>query len=351
MKVSELDKGIIIPNDFNRDDLAWINIKEAPFAISGVYFDDELNQYTRMPHSVSSTVSDGVCGISKESTGGRVRFKTDSKFLGFYAKLSGGYNSTFDMFQKIKGSEYFDKYTYIGAFAPLRTVGNSLIEGYMTDGVMVDYCINFPSRHVYDVFVALDRDSEILEPTPYRIQKPIVFYGSSITQGAGASKPGNTYEAIISKHLDAEYINLGFGGNAKGEQEMAEYIAKLDMSAFVLDYDHNSPNAEYLWNTHLDFFRTIRKAQPDLPIIILTAPNTMPWYDWYQPRRDAIYNTYKTAISEGDKNVYFIDGSTLFGDVDRDLCTVDTCHPTDLGYWRMALKIEETLAPLFENIK
>ena len=351
MKVNELNKGIIIPNNFNRDDIVWINVKDAPFAISGIYYDDEFKQYVRMPHSVSSTVSDGVKYLSKESSGGRVRFKTTSKFLGFHAKLSGGSFASFDMFCKIPGSQYFDKYTFCNTFAALSSVKDSITEGFMTDGCLEDFCINFPSKNVYDVFIALDKDSEIFEPTPYRVQKPIVFYGSSITQGAGASKPGNTYEAIISKHLDAEYINLGFGGNAMGEQEMAKYIAKLDMSAFVLDYDHNSPDAQHLWNTHLDFYRTVRNAHPELPIIILTAPNTMPWYDWYQSRRDAIYNTYKTAIDEGDKNVYFIDGSTLFGDVDRDLCTVDTCHPTDLGYWRMALKIEETLAPILADVK
>ena len=50
---------------------------------------------------------------------------------------------------------------------------------------------------------------------------------------------------------------------------------------------------------------------------------------------------------EGDKNVYYIDWQTYFGDHDRRLCTVDRTHPNDLGFYRMATVILPTMKKMF----
>lgn len=357
MKVYELDKKLNVTSDFGDRDIVWINIKNTPFKISGIFFDDVQKQYVRMPQEVANSVKSEVTYLNRQTSGGRVRFKTNSKFIAIYAVMTDGetkftdpHCSCFDLQRKNTDFDYLKEYTFCCSFIPSIQLEHSFVSYYVCpEGYMEDYAIHFPTQcSVYDLYIALDRDADIFEPTPYKFELPIVYYGSSITQGAGSSRPANTYQAIISKHLDTEYINLGFAGNAKGEQEIAKYISSLNMSIFVCDYDHNAPNAEHLYKTHLPFYRTIRNAQPELPIIFITAPNTMPWYTWYQSRRDAIYNTYKTAIDEGDKNVYFIDGEKLFEGPDRDLCTVDTCHPTDLGIYRMATEIEKVIASILK---
>ena len=107
-----------------------------------------------------------------------------------------------------------------------------------------------------------------------------------------------------------------------------------------MDYDHNAPSPEHLASTHEPFFRAVREAQPDLPIIILsmcdirsyvlhTDKTTAP------ARREIIRRTWRRAVDSGDRNVYFIDGETLFGKEMYDACTVDGCHPNDLGFYRM----------------
>ena len=138
-------------------------------------------------------------------------------------------------------------------------------------------------------------------------------------------------------------VNLGFSGNAKGEAEMANLIATLQMSAFVMDYDHNAPDVEHLEKTHETFFNIIRKAQPELPVIFLSKPDFDKNPDINALRREVIYNTYISALNNNDKHVYFVDGQTLFGEKDRDACTVDGCHPNDLGFMRMAEKIYPVL--------
>lgn len=163
-----------------------------------------------------------------------------------------------------------------------------------------------------------------------------MYYGSSITQGGCASRPGNSYPAIISRMLNCDYINFGFSGNAKGEDIIVEYMASLNMSVFVCDYDHNTPSTEHLLNTHERLYKKIREGNPELPIVFISKPD----FDSNVPlniqRRNIIYSTYINAINNGDKNVYFIDGESLFKSEGRDSCTVDGCHPNDLGFMRMA---------------
>ena len=184
-----------------------------------------------------------------------------------------------------------------------------------------------------EIGVALDAKFE--EPTPQKIQKPIVFYGSSITQGGCASRPANNYTTMICRDLDAPQVNLGFSGSGRGEPAVAHAIAKIDASVFVFDYDHNAPTSEHLRATHEPFFKIIREAHPDLPVIFLSRPDT----DNGGERMEIIRQTYANAVAAGDKNVYFIPGDSLFGPNGLNWCTVDGCHPNDLGFYRMYEKI------------
>ncbi|MBQ9358132.1 MAG: hypothetical protein IJT95_01165, partial [Abditibacteriota bacterium] len=201
---------------------------------------------------------------------------------------------------------------------------------------------------VKELYVGVQKGSTIKRAPDYKYEKPVVFYGSSITHGACASRNGCSYEALLSRSLDMNFLNLGFGGCALGEQAMAEYIAGLDMSVFVMDYDHNAPTEEHLRDTHYAFYRTVREKQPGVPIIMLSRPKPNLWPD-EKERRDIIKSTWKRARDEGDKNVYFIDGSTLVDAYAGDAWSVDRVHPNDYGFVSMAKGIEKVLKPLLKN--
>ena len=216
-------------------------------------------------------------------------------------------------------------------------------------GEAAEYTLHFP---LYDevsaVYIALRKGCRLEAPKPYGHKDPVLYYGSSITQGGCASRPGNCYAGMLSILLDTDHINLGFSGNAKGEQAMAEYIGEQKMSVFVCDYDHNAPNAEHLKKTHYPFYRTVRAAQPDLPIIFISAPD-MGKEEQYAPRRAVVKETFNRAVAEGDRNVYFIDGSSFASTIDLWDCTsVDGTHPNDLGFYLMAKGIEKVLKPLLK---
>ena len=125
------------------------------------------------------------------------------------------------------------------------------------------------------------------------------------------------------------------------------------MSVFVMDYDHNAPNPEHLERTHEAFFKKIRASHPELPVIMISRPtfeegyggphaygiSVIPPENEMLRCREVVFRTYMNAVNAGDRNVYFIDGASLFNGPHADLCTVDGVHPNDAGFLRMADRI------------
>jgi lysophospholipase L1-like esterase len=124
-----------------------------------------------------------------------------------------------------------------------------------------------------------------------------------------------------------------------GEQAVAEYIGTRKISAFVMDYDYNSPTAESLQQTHEPFFKTVRKAHPDIPVVFVTHPYYNEASEGDIQRKNVIKATYDNAVKAGDKNVYFVDSEDFFPLEMRDLYAVDILHPNDLGQFMMAKAI------------
>lgn len=319
--------------------------------MAGITYDEKCGYYTRMPQDIAEQISKGVAYLNPFTTGGRVRFRTNSEFIGIHAVMNKSVElmsritlvaqSGFDLYRK-KDGEDSDLF-YCSLFPPMG-MHTSFSAPCGTDGALADYTLNFPLYDgIKELYIALKKDAVISEPAPYSQTVPVVYYGSSITQGGCASRPGNTYPAMISRRLDTDFINLGFAGSCKGEALMAEYIAGLRMRIFVCDYDYNAPDAEHLEKTHLPFYRVIRSKQPDLPIIFLSAPNVRSFPKRQEALREVVRKTYQTALDEGDKKVYFIDGVELFGEDGWDSCTVDGIHPNDLGFYRMARRVEKEI--------
>ena len=355
MRIEEIDKNFSRKNGIAEPRLIWMDVKEPPLEVYGVIFDEKAGCYVRMPMEVATQVSEWVSDLNCNTSGGRVRFRTNSKVIGIHV-ITTESNGKVMPNMTLVGKSGFDVYRkrdedeislFYESFLPPVDSTKEYQSTFVTDGVWADYTINFPLYDgVKSLYVALEEGAEVRAATPYRNFLPIVYYGSSITQGGCASRPGNCYQAILSRKLNLDFINLGFSGNGKAEKEMVDYLANLKMSVLVCDYDHNAPDATYLQNTHLSFYKKVRSVQPDLPIIFLTAPDILRNFSVFEERRKIIRETYQYALQTGDKKVFFIDGAELFAGIDWDLCTVDGTHPNDLGFYRMALRIEKELVPL-----
>lgn len=364
IRVDQMDKHLDVSTTINEPDLVWLDAKQFPFALYGVMYDESCHQYVRLPDSVAQTVSEGVVSMNRHTSGGRLRFRTDSSYIAIRAVMAEKYalmahmpltgSSGFDLYHAVDGRD-----TYLSSFIPVTSSSFGYSSGTKTYGEFTEYTLNFPLYdQVMELYIGLKKDAVLEQPAPYRIQKPVVFYGNSITQGGCASRPGNCCQAILSRRLSMDFINLGFSSSGKGESEMAQYIAGLEMSALVMDYDSNAPTPEHLRSTHFPFYKVIRDAQPDLPIIFIShASAGHPVYydlkiseEWgtFDKRRSIIRETFDRARADGDQNVCFIDGREIYTGDAYDSCTVDGGHPNDFGFLLWADRLEKTLAPLLK---
>ncbi len=341
--ITELDKNFALKQYTARQNTTVYNVLEKPFSLHGLIPPQNSEDvFRRMPKDRAAAVSKAVTLLHAHCAGGRVRFRTDSSYIAILAQL--GEKEVMPFFA-LTGSTGFDLHSGLKHISTFRPDANHLDELFgeqeVAGGTMQDYTLSFPLYSgVRQVQVILDADARLEAATPYAVQKPVVFYGSSITQGGCASRPGTSYSAILSRRMDFEYVNLGFSGSALGEPAMAEYIAELDMSAFVLDYDHNAPNAEHLERTHEPLFQKVRAAHPEIPILCLNKP-----FFQGEPDRDAIIQrTVDNARRQGDKNAYFLNIDQWLKDAGiQHEATVDRCHPNDLGFYYMAQAVEELL--------
>ena len=347
MRIEEADSSFIVksPDD---SQTAYSDVSEAPFTVHGLMRDE--NGYFRLPFEVAGNVNEGVKGLNLHTAGGRVRFCTDACRV----FLRAGMRSVSGMSHfALTGTAGFDLYAdgvYKGTFLPPVDVETGYTsELFIGEGGMREITVHFP---LYSGVVKLElgfpSGSKLAKAPSYDIPLPVVYYGSSITQGGCASRPGNAYQNTLSRFLSCDHINLGFSGSARGETLMAEYIAGLTVSAFVFDYDHNAPDINHLEATHSAFFEIVRAKNPSLPVIILSRPQPNPTEEELL-RRDIVKRTFETALSRGDRNVYFIDGTEMLNIFGGDSGTVDGCHPNDLGFYCMAKALEPVLKTVLKK--
>lgn len=340
MNIAEIDKNLAVDKSIDKTGLVFSDIDSPPFRIYGVRRDG--NDYIRLPKDITRAISPALYNLSLNTAGGRIRFNTDSCRIALIATYSSIYFAPHMPLTGAAGFDVYDGERYAATLVPPVNFDNKAYESVMSfaDKKMRTVTVNMPLySSPMKVYIGIDEGSRLEAAPDYTVEAPVVYYGSSITQGGCASHPGSAYQGYISRKLDANFINLGFSGNGKAEPTVAAYIASLNMSAFVSDYDHNAPTPEYLEETHERLFLTVREAQPDLPVLFVSKPDYR--HDAVSDKRYAIIETtYENALRRGDKNVYLIHGRSFFADSPEGLePMVDGCHPTDLGFRIMGEKM------------
>ena len=321
---------------------------EKPMTVFGVPFFEEKKIFERVPADVREKL-ERIGFLGKRTPGARLGFRTNASEFTVRIKLASlspdigmsifSCQSVNVMIGDRKNSRF------AGLVSPPDYNTKEFEKTIYKKAEMEEVTLWLPRNEIIEsVEVDIDDNATVEEATPYTY-KNVVFYGSSITEGGCCCNVTNNYVALLSRWLDMDFYNLGFSGAARGELEMADYINTFDMDLFVMDYDHNAPTVEHLAQTHEPFFKRIREKHPDVPVLFLTRPNFDHTSNGSE-RRDVVMQTYLNAKNNGDKNVYFVDGETFFGDEDRQLCTIDMTHPNDLGFYRMA----KTILPVMKEI-
>ncbi len=348
----EVDPNMIVPTTLKETDLRFYDVRKSPFTLYGLWEPQTEPKFKRLPDALAAEVSYNVKVLATNTAGGRVRFSTDSPYIAIKAIMPS--LRRFDHMPP-NGTSGFDLYIdhetesrYQGTLrCPIMAEGGFEAILYLPDRRMRSFTINFPPYNDLDaLYVGLAEDAVVGEGKKYRPIAPIYYYGSSITQGACASRPGLSYQNHIIRRVNIDYVNLGFSGSAKGEPSIVNWMAEREMSCFVCDYDHNAPSVEHLAETYYPLYAAIHEKHPDIPYIMVSRPDYVRTPNAPE-RREIILDTYHRALAAGDRKVTFIDGQSLFRVPGWDNCTVDGTHPNDLGFFCMAEAIGEEIARYF----
>ncbi|MFD0959238.1 SGNH/GDSL hydrolase family protein [Paenibacillus chungangensis] len=351
--------GTIYPETKNREQLKWYSPLEAPFHIAGFPWLAQDGVYRRLPLASRAVLPPAVDTLAYCTAGGQIRFRTNSSRLFIRVRLAGPANmhhmpSTgqcgFDCYLGEPENQYF---LSTAIFKPTASEYESQLYQWETKKD-VAVTLNFPLyQGVEEVWIGVDKDALICDAPAYASNKPVVIYGTSVTQGGCASRPGMAYSNILSRMIPVEFVNLGFSGNAKGEAELAHIISEVDEPAlYILDYEGNTGEAENIARSLPVFIRILRERHPEVPILIVSRISNA-GDRFYGERREL--NNHRKLIqienvkqrrAEGDSNIHFVDGSKLLGDDFASECTVDGIHPTDLGFLRMAQSLAPIIRPL-----
>lgn len=349
--LSQVDANFRVPEYVQKEDLCYYDVRQEPFSVHGVFY--EGDRFRRIPEAVALAASESVHYLHANTSGGRVRFTTDSPYVAIHVEMGVIERMPHFSMTGMNGLDLYVDNVYFGTYVPpvdLQDGYDHILEFETTR--LRDITVHMPLyTDVKQLLVGLKEDAQVLPHGPYGYEKPVVYYGHSITQGGCASRPGNSYPNILSRRLNVDQINLGFSGSAMGEPAIAEHIASLSMEAFVMDYDGNAPDQYHLKKTHEPFFRIIREKQPELPVIFMTATNQARHFidKDLECRKKVIRTTYENALAAGDKHVYYLDGSKIYDG--WDAATVEGCHANDLGFWLQANAVEAVLREALKNAK
>lgn len=326
----------------------WVSLPNQQIKVDGLpWYSENHGDLYRLPERLKDTYPKQVWRLAEEPSGGRLRFRTNSTSLEIRLEYpSSPHMANMQSFGQSGVSLYVGD-TYWGtAVADKDAKPGKLYEHVyfnFSDRPRSEREITLylpPYLGVKVLAVGVDADATISPPVSFALQKPIVFYGTSITQGCCASHSGMSYEAIVGRRLNIDFVNLGFSGSGKYESALAHAVASIDAACYVLD-GSNFHSAEGLGRVLGPFIKIIREAHPRTPILVVSLPYSSQELFWKERKngnegeRNLERDVVAAFIAQGDRNIQFMDGTDLLSPLQGDGLT-DGTHPNDLGFEWMA---------------
>lgn len=333
------------------DGIVWHNVDSWGVEGRGWLGDDRERYYDRFPVKAKSTVRDIVWNLSRHSAGMAARFQTDATTIHVrYKLLSANLGMPHMPPTGVSGIDLYatdpdGAWRWVNVTRPDAQEMNTKIADGLDAGER-EFLAYLPLYNGVDKLEFGVARGAKFEPVAPRTSQQLLFYGTSITHGACASRPGICHPAILGRMLDVPVINLGFSGNGRMEPEVAELMAEVDVAAYVIDCLPNITGDVVAKNTE-PVVQILRKARPETPIVLVEDRTY--GYAWikqslrdrHAASRAALKSAYDNLVAGGMKNLYYIEGADLVGADDEG--TTDGSHPNDLGFMRQAEVMLPTL--------
>ncbi|MBM81900.1 MAG: hypothetical protein CMJ78_15095 [Planctomycetaceae bacterium] len=336
----------------------WFDIRD--LGVEGQGWTDVKSPFDRLPAKAEGKVRPPVWSLSRHSAGLCVRFHSNTASIDAHWKLTSDRIAMNHMpATGVSGLGLYMKdakgrWRWIGVGRPSKQINEHRIT-FGPHHKMKEFLLYLPLYNgVTEVQIGIDEKAVMFkaDTRPSGIKKPVVFYGTSITQGGCASRPGMVHTAILGRWLDVPVINLGFSGNGRMEPEIADLFSELDPSIYVLDCLPNMQPPEVAAKVE-PFVKTLRSKHATTPIVLVEDRSyTGSFFNTFKQKRNndsraALKRAFNNLTKAGDKNLYYIEGENLLGDDGEG--TVDSSHPTDLGFMRQATEFRKVLEPILKS--
>jgi len=313
------------------------------FPVLGKAVQNTKCKYSRLPASLELKSRRALWDLGLNSTGLAVRFSSNSTTIAVKWELLLNRTMNHMSPTAIKGLDLYcllnGKWTFVNTARPSGQKNDVTIITNMASEEREYMLYLSLYDEVTSLKIGIDSLSQIEIPKvdmPVRC-KPVVYYGTSITQGACASRAGMAHTNILSRWLNREFINLGFSGNGQLDLEIADLIAQTDPGMVILDFVPNA-TVEQMNEKMVAFYSIIRKRHPKTPILFVEDPlfpymrfDTVIANEVHSKNR-TIRRIFEEMKKKGEKNIYFLSSEKILGEDNE--ATVDGIHFTDIGFMR-----------------
>jgi len=197
----------------------------------------------------------------------------------------------------------------------------------------------------------------LFTPLPKRIDRPIIVYGTSIAQGACATRPGLVWSSILSRKLDLPVINLGFSGSGRLDPPIVGLIGEVNAKLYVLDCLPNlvAPgiSAEELYKRIVAAVGQLKTKNPTIPILLTehdgyTDEEMNPTSKkQYADANKVLKKVFDSLTTAGVKNIFLLSKEQINQDIES---TIDRVHPNDIGMMNYANAYEMKIREIFNMV-
>ena len=341
--IEKWDPNMAVANAVVTNGVKWIDGRFLP--IEGRPFDDVEHYYDRLPANVTTNVNAGVRGMKHNTSGMLFRFSTDSSKLDFkWVPYNGRLSMDHMPASGVSGIDVYrwdagrGRWLYVKTGRITDPKGGSLSIPWVPGTPCLVNLPLYNGVRSFSLGIGTNATVKALPPRASGVNKPVVFYGTSITHGGCCSRPGLAFVNRVGRDLDVPVVGLGFSGSGVMEFEMSEHLARIDASCYVLDCLWNMCLTEKerpgrsVEGNYEKFIRNLRAKRPGVPIVM--AEQCDVYMKGANDKDKFMRRLYEKLVAEGWKDLVYMSKEGMYtGDCEG---TVDGCHPNDIGMESMS---------------
>jgi lysophospholipase L1-like esterase len=325
---------------------------------------EKNNFYGRLPSKAQSLVREDVWNLSKNTAGLQLRFRTNADEIIIRYTVAGGLQfphmpatgvSGIDLYSKAIDGDWLwaaGKYnfadTIVYKFSQLSTK-----EQHVNNR---EYTLYFPLYNSVTWMEISTPAESFFKPLPQHVDPPIVVYGTSIAQGACATRTGLAWTNILSRRLGRPVINMGFSGNGRMEQPVIDLMAETNAKLYVIDCLPNMVGdafpATEIATRMITAVKLLQRKRPGIPILFCDHDGytdegiNEASKENYRSANAAMKEVFYSLIIAGTKNIYNLSKEAIGQGIET---MVDGVHPNDIGMMRYADAYEKKIRAILHE--